>query len=787
MICPKCNSENPDSAKFCMNCGAVANSDIDSKESTAPTEPAPMHENELPSFSNDQIIYIEEPPTLADEDFREQSDEISHQSPGSSQNQQTSNGTGTSQNTQNVSLDQYDDYDDDYDEQQAKAYAEDYDPDYFEDDISSENVSSPGKSRKKLIIVLCILIGVLIVATVACIIMLMPGSSGNSNSKNPNAASDLSEGSAISSIDTPPAKIAYSHGNTFISEEGYLYYYDFENGESILLSDTFIHPDNYNHYENKDIALSADGSRIYYLANITTHESGSAVSVSGELYYREFDNPDTEILIESNVSNFVLMNKPGFIVYNKSGELYEYDTKNDVSKFVSPITAMESVLFYTDTKYAYTDPEGSLYSKECGKTTAFVSDNVSHIYPFIDGSTFYYAINNDYKISLSDYVEIDVEFLEQPVSPTEPTAPEIWNYDSYDDYEAAYEEYETAYDDYETAYNAYLKEYDKYTEQDSLRNMKNEIDSADEYQIYSSAVYCYVGSSSKQLTPSGYINLAQNVGGVVVDTNYKIDKKIKLSEVVELNDVSSFIHSNCKQTLYVVKKGNLYSFTSDINPYLLNMSDDMSRIAYTANPEGAIDNQTFDLYTSSFNGKSASSPQFVTSGVVYTYFDRYNHLIFAKNSDKDDDMLDFYIDGVYACTAYRILDTDKDGNVYYTNYVTYDDDYVEYINIMLHSRGAGSDTEIARGKSGLTGVSDDGSLIYSFSDDTGWDFYLYSDGKNTKIGDNVTVNSGLWNLAECGVFSFIDDGDLCIVKNGKLKKIAENVLSIGWIYSDEGC
>lgn len=200
-----------------------------------------------------------------------------------------------------------------------------------------------------------------------------------------------------------------------------------------------------------------------------------------------------------------------------------------------------------------------MYKQAKGADKVKIASNVYDVINIYDSGEIYYLTSEAGKISLIDYVTDDMKDADasvtepsNPVYPNYPSIPLTWEYDTYEEYEAAYTTYQTACDEWEAECNRLDAEYQAAYEayyaklsRDGLREtLKEETLEQPSYSL------CFYNGTEETVITNDF----------VVDNNYlyyfavyaeeapviayKTHKesgteKVKLSEVISIDDIKS--------------------------------------------------------------------------------------------------------------------------------------------------------------------------------------------------------------------------------------------------------
>lgn len=293
----------------------------------------------------------------------------------------------------------------------------------------------------------------------------------------------------------------FLRGNTGGSSRNYamyvkdkeLYYTDFSNKDPWQITSRLADDSSFDNYDLSSGAyilgnacrLSKDGSLLFFPDRINYSDDGYS------LYYRNANRPKEEaVKIDSDVISYSVSDDASAITYLKNGTLYQYDRKKeDKQKIASDIQSyyvsddgrtilymnMEDILYRTvkggerekldsdlsrlnyvseDLSTVFYIKEDTLYKKENDEEKVKISSDVYDVIKAYDSGEIYYIKSETSEVPLSSYVYDDRKeadaAMQEPVSPgwTDP------------DYEAKYEAYRKEFEEFNEKLNRdYAREY----------------------------------------------------------------------------------------------------------------------------------------------------------------------------------------------------------------------------------------------------------------------------------------------------------------------------------------
>lgn len=242
-----------------------------------------------------------------------------------------------------------------------------------------------------------------------------------------------------------------------------------EDGKKVFYPDNW-EGDTYDLYF-RDTSGNGDAKRI--AKNI----AGYAIDPKGKIvYYREDStlyshNLKKETEIADDVKGYWISEDTKRIVYmNENYDLYQVKDGKDSEKIERGV---ELLNVSPDVNYVYyKDREGDLYvwNYDNEKATK-IDDAVYNMIASYDNGAAYYIKMKTTITTMRDYVVDDYAAsdaaMPQPVYPdydsyqwpVQPESPYYWDYETYEEYEAAYAQYQLDYEQYQADYNAMNEQY----------------------------------------------------------------------------------------------------------------------------------------------------------------------------------------------------------------------------------------------------------------------------------------------------------------------------------------
>ena len=551
------------------------------------------------------------------------------------------------------------------------------------------------------------------------------------------------------------------------------------------------------------ITVSKDGKTIFYPDRLSNSSNGMA------LFYREINSEDDGVRIDTSVTRYSINDSATVVTYIKAGDnnLYQYDVNSDEkSKIDSDVTFFyvsdngkkivyynddNSIYFYNsnsdsrekidsdaivrycsdDLTTLYYTKDNNLYKKVEGEDKVKIASDVLTVYKVYDsGEIYYIKLSEDSSVSLINYVEDDMkdadalitepkypDYPDYPVYPSYPSnRPYRFNFDSQEKYENALEGYNKAVEKYEEEVENYNKEveklreeydravdkyyddYDKYWDKVSRDSLRESLENTT-LDHSTNTLYYYDGTEEKELSSSyDEIYGSSSDAAAVVFTAYKRDSlpSIKLSEVQSTYDVSERVNaalfSEIKYNVAVKDTINVLEGRS-----LVKIDSNGERLYYASYEE---ESSAYNLYSAAISDGVVQTPELYDTDII---------------SDRSW-LLDFFNGKI---TYWKDYDNGK-GDLYVEKErVDYDVDYssvrfdadLDIITYMTDIDSKGKGTLKIYKNGSAEKISDDvsdycvlpnGKILYLYDYNTNrnrGELHVYNNGKTEKVDDDVVA------------------------------------------------
>ena len=373
-----------------------------------------------------------------------------------------------------------------------------------------------------------------------------------------------------------------------------------EDGELIFFPDKLGNSGyGFNLYYRKVNKPKADAVKID--SNVTSYsvnESATTVTyIKGEdgSLFKYNIRKDEKEKIANNVEDFNVSADGNKICYiNDEGDIYLKNKKKDAEKIAGE--ASKLVYLTENFKTVYYIKDDALYKQVSGKDRVKVASDVYEVIKIYESGEIYYLQKGSEEISLMDYVTDDLKAADDAmVEPVAPDYPSYYDFDSYDEYQAAYEEYRAKYKEYQEDLNVWWEkesrdELRKDLEEAVLENAQYSLyffDGKEAFSITDAFVYDYshdIATKKPVITYAAYSQSSVNkVKFSEVDSSYDVRNMVEAAlysssekyvavknnaTVIEQEDATSFIINKSGTTIYYIDEipegeshGELYKIT----------------------------------------------------------------------------------------------------------------------------------------------------------------------------------------------------------------------------------
>lgn len=511
--------------------------------------------------------------------------------------------------------------------------------------------------------------------------------------------------------------------------------------------------------------MSQDGKLLFFPDRIEEDDEGFT------LYYRLVKDPEQEpVKVDSNVRSYYVTSK-NTLVYLRTdddGTLYMHDleTKSKIASNIDDYWVSEDgkTIYYLDNEGTlYTTSDGVqkdridgdvtqvysvsedyktviyhkddiVYKKVAGSDKVKLLSEVENVVEVYETGEAYYYTTEEKEFKYSAFINDDCKDADAAM--TEPVAPSIFDYDTYDAYSAAYDEYSDAYDVY----------YEKRS-RDVIREVLDE----ETVTITIGTLNYFDGSKSSVVSSSVYVPTEDeydtpfNAGSDIAVCLYPVfdvetAEKAKLSEISSAyavgEAIGTAIYDSAKY--HFAYKGTDSAITGkDPGGFRLSTANEAVFFFdnYSENEEDAV----ADLYKMSFAGGTVSAPEVYDTGVYTEYLYVYEDIEYFKNVNDEGESGDLYINKTKIdsdVTTYGIYNIEPDGK----SVVYYSDVNDEGLGTLKWSK----DGEIKKIADDVYDydVTPDGDIIYLSDFSTNYhkgSLYIFEKDKARKIDDDVVT------------------------------------------------
>ena len=546
------------------------------------------------------------------------------------------------------------------------------------------------------------------------------------------------------------------------------------------------------------IRFSEDGNTVFFPKKMNAYDG------KFDLYYRSTSRNAEEERIAKNVSSYAIDVEGKNVFYLSEGTLYQHNLKEETEieddirgfwvskdgkkvlfqdtdydlyqwngKDAERIEKAISVVGVADdvNKVFYTDRESDLYvwNYDTGEAKK-IDDAVSQFITGYDNGGAYYAKINTITTTMADYIIDDYAAsdaaMEKPVYPNrndytwpeQPDYPYSWNYDSYEEYEAAYAQYLLDYEKYQSDYNAmydqYQKDIDKYYEDYNAWSAK---DSRDYYRQYFSnytynttfvELYYFDGNESKLVVDNINMdafqsyNFGYHSGDQAPVMSFYVSKmeesaKIKIEEISSLSSTNRLIKNSLTGSLqFAIASGADSKVITDGKVNRTIFSEDGKHIYYLVMDEAA---DAYVVYEVAIDGSISDAVEYDRE-VGYVWGTLSNgQIVYFKDYDEDNAEGTLYIgkEKIEKKVYQTVVEVkEKEALYFWTksngdegDLCYYDGKEVEEIqeDVSIHIYGTSKD-------GGFIGLVD-----YSYSKNEGKLYYFEGTKKATELDEDVTT------------------------------------------------
>lgn len=522
---------------------------------------------------------------------------------------------------------------------------------------------------------------------------------------------------------------SYALGNnTIISEDGSLIFYPAEINDDGAFS---------LYYRETD----GDSSPAKIDSNVTMYAVNNKATLI--TYIKDGDDSLYQYSLKDNVKEKIASDVSTFaasddgsklLIMSRENSIYFKESGEDKIKVVSEV---ESVYFMDieAARLVFTK-NGNLYEQTVGEERVTIASDVYRVVGAYDTGEIYYFIGEEQSVSLYDYVYDDMKEHDSLLAePERPEAPSRWDYDNFEEYEKVYNEYRAALAEYEIAY-------EEYTEKQARDDLRY---SLSDYTITvpSYSLCYYDGEESNVIgtnTAVSYSSFTESRVAplVIFDTySYAESDKTNLSQLVG-KSIGEFARSVNEQLTgntdtQIAVAGKVY--TLDVG----------YAVDYTIND--ACDRVYFIEHTSENNGNlyyidiesdgSVSEPVLYDTDVTVDYMTFADDDVFIYFKNMSNKRGDFYINSEaidFNVYMYNMRYNEEPGILaYFTDW----DDEKQMGTLKIYD---GSEVITIAEDVNSCNLLDDGKVLYLYDYSTTYhkgELYEWDDGDKRKIDDDV--------------------------------------------------
>lgn len=496
--------------------------------------------------------------------------------------------------------------------------------------------------------------------------------------------------------------------------------------------------------------VKVDSDVISYQVNestkVVTYRKGKA----GNLYQYTLKSDDKS-KIANDVAYFYASEDGNKIIYmNTEGSVYvQYMDKEDKEKIANDVSNI--VHLTEDLKTLYYLKEGTLYKQVEGEDKVKIASDVYDVLEVYDSGEVYYTKSSTREIALTDYVDDDMKDTDAAMKlPTRPSYPSWWDYDTNEEYNKAYDEYEKAYDKYEEDYKAYWEK----EQRDSIReNLEGEVIEHTDY-----ALYYYDGEEDTVLTKnfsnsySGYYTAADAAVIVYTSISEGSVDKVKLSELSGAYEVADKVRealAGGTETNLAVKGNSTEIDAENATSFRINGKGTL--IYYVSNIKEGENHG--DLYNIAIKGDKISDAELYDEDVyTYGYFLSEDDFLYFK--DYEEDSGDMYINKESIDYDVRLWSVDYNMDSETVLYITDWDSDKEYGTLKIWD---GKEAVKIADDANSPYMLPDGRVLYLYDYSTkhhNGELRIWKNGESEKIDDDVICIIPVYDINQKGITNY---------------------------------
>lgn len=518
-----------------------------------------------------------------------------------------------------------------------------------------------------------------------------------------------------------------------------------EDGKYIFFPDKTGDDDGINLYYREIAKPEAEAIKVDSdVRSYTVNSSATIVTYlkgdEGNLYQYKLAE-DSKDKVASEVKGFEVSDDGAKIGYiNSEGSLYLQYAGKDKEKIASEVSSLEYLT--EDFKTVYYIKEGSLYKQVEGEDCVKIASDVYDVIKIYETGEIYYLTSEAGEISLMDYVTDDMKDSDATLTePEYPSRPSKWNYDTYEEYEAAYDAYKAAYEAYETAYDAYRAKLNR----DSLRESLEE-----ETLEQSSYTLCFFNGTDAAVITDAFVgdsysfafysdNTYASDAPVIIYEAYNQSslEKVKLSEVESIYDIEEMVEaalfSSSERYIAVKTTSTVVEQEKEARNFRINSS---GTVVYYI--DDIPDEKSYgELYCITIADGVVGKAEVYDSDVYtsYCYFNGDDKFEYYK--DYKDGKGELYVNktkidydvNIYRTTVY----SDSDKVIYLTDW----NDEKQYGTLKIYQNG--ESVKIADDVHDYS-VMADGRILYLYDYSLNYskgELHIWENGETRKIDDDV--------------------------------------------------
>lgn len=549
---------------------------------------------------------------------------------------------------------------------------------------------------------------------------------------------------------------------THVSENGkYVFFVDKMDGDNNSASFYYRATD-----DPEAKAIKIDSDVTYY----SVSKDGTIVTylTKDGMLYQYSTKDEAKEKIASDVQSFTVSETGEDVCFiNLEQNLYLKSSGKDREKIAGEIKQLRYVS--GDCSTVYYTKDSSIYKYVKGGEAEEIVSDVYDVVRIYDSGEIYYIKDDAKEVAAIDLITDDkqaedakIKEPDYPDYPDYPDRPYWWDYDTDAEYEKAYEKYEKAYEKYEKEYDRLYEEYyaayELYWEKEDREELREYL--AEEKIEQHNFTLCFFDGTKETVVAENVLEgdpyeytTANNVPVISYEVlNNSKYEKVKLSEIESEYDINWMLRKakeKCAETCVAIKETATVIEEQIVNHLVIN--PDGTDIYYII--KESEDGNTGELRYVSVSGGKIGTPEAYDTD-VYMYDGRFinnNDYLYFKEY-KEEGKGEMYINKKlvdYDVPSYQIYISDE--KVYYL--ADWND---EKSNGSLKYYSGGESVKISDDVHDFE-ISPEGQVLYLYDYSTNYyrgELYMWSNGEAEKIDDDVICIGTYYNSTVKGTYYY---------------------------------